>query len=278
MNTIEIAINEFNKFANKSERIKVSDGSWSASAVFIIIADYCPRKNEKVHINYDECNAGSTQFHKWLNKFGFTMEWIEPAIVGIYKNIKVSDPLPQINNELIEYGLLPTELLLNEINFCELWNMIPADYNLIQMFGKTIQAPRKYKVYGTPYKFTGMTDIIVDDVPLLLQPYLDYINTLDGYLYNSVLINWYEGTDYIGFHSDKTSHLNIGSNIYGISFGEKRTLRFKDEAGTNTDYILENNSIINMKHGCQEVYKHSILKSKKLTNKRINITFRSIKV
>lgn len=179
-------------------------------------------------------------------------------------------------SDLITYDLLPNELHLNADDFTALWEMIPDEYNYIFMYGKSIQTPRKYKVYGQPYTFPGMFTTNTEPIPSILQPYLDYINTLDEHTYNSVLINWYENDNYIGFHSDTTSQLVAGSNIYGVSFGEKRTMRFKDTAGINLDYVLQNNSIINMRHGCQDVYKHSILKSKKLVNKRINITFRAV--
>jgi alkylated DNA repair dioxygenase AlkB len=181
-------------------------------------------------------------------------------------------------SELITYDMLPNELHLSLDDFTTLWEMIPDEFNYIHMYGKLIQTPRKYKVYGQPYNFPGMSVEIVEPIPSILQPYLDYINTLDGYTYNSVLINWYEGDHYIGFHADTTTHLVRGSNIYGISFGEKRTMRFKAKDGNNLDYLLQNNSIINMHNGCQEVYKHSILKSKKLVNRRINITFRAVDV
>jgi len=269
----DIAIQQFNVFANKNERIFTKEtwtGDWeSDTAILLIWAEYSPRPGTKVNINYHECHSGSSHFNKWLNKFGFTAEWMNPVIMYIYK--------PTIHTSLIQYNLLPNELYICNDDFDLLWSMIPTEYNYIKMFGKTIQAPRKYKVYGQPYKFTGMNDEVVDEVPAMLQPYLDYINTLDDYSYNSVLINWYEGTDYIGFHSDNETNLIPGSNIYGISFGEKRTLRFKNHEGKNTDFVLEHNSIINMKSGCQQLYQHSILKSKKLTNKRINITFRCVK-
>jgi alkylated DNA repair dioxygenase AlkB len=265
-------IEEFISFANPCETIYTKStwtGEWiSENAILLIWAEYNPRKGMKVNINYHECHDGSTNFKKWLKKYGLRSEWMNPGIMYIYK--------PTIHNSLIEYNLLPTELSLTNDNFENLWNMIPSEYNYIKMYGKTIQAPRRYKVYGTPYKFTGMTSEEINEVPEILQPYLEYINNLDEYEYNSVLINWYQGSDYIGFHADNTSNLVLGSNIYGISFGQHRTLRFKNGEGKNIDYVLENNSVINMKHGCQEVYKHSILQSKKLVDRRINITFRSV--
>lgn len=294
MNSVDlnIAIQEFKLFANEYEEIfsrETYTREWwfGENYLLIIFAEYNPKKCMNVNIHYDVCPAGSPKLRKWLDKYGFSLDCMNPVLFVIYKNHNIENkkinrvggipPSTEINNCLIEYSILPNELCINPSTFDILWNMIPSEYNFIQMFGKLIQAPRKYKVYGQPYKFTGMTSTDINEVPEILQPYLDYINTLDGYSYNSVLINWYEGTDYIGFHSDNTSNLVTGSNIYGISFGQHRTLRFKNSEGKNTDYLLEHNSIINMKHGCQEVYKHSILKSKKLFDRRINITFRCVK-
>jgi len=171
------------------------------------------------------------------------------------------------------------QLIMNKEKFIELWDMRPKEKNMINMFGKQIEAPRRYKVYGKPYKFTGMNDNIIYEIPLIIEPYLNYIAYVENgkHDYNSVLINWYENDDYIGFHSDNETNLQKGSHIYGFSFGEKRTMRFKDiETKNNIDYILKDNSMIIMVNGCQQKYQHSILKSKKLTGKRINITIRSV--
>jgi alkylated DNA repair dioxygenase AlkB len=280
------AIQEFKLFANEYEQIfskETYTNEWwfGENIILIILPGGSPRKDKNVNIHYYDCPAGSPKLRRWLDKYGFGLDCMNGGLFVIYKKINregVTPPSTEINNCLIEYSILPNELCINPSTFDLLWTMIPSEYNFIKMFGKLIQAPRKYKVYGQPYKFTGMNSIDINEVPEILQPYLDYINTLDRYSYNSVLINWYEGKDYIGFHSDNTSNLVTGSNIYGISFGQHRTLRFKNSEGKNTDYLLEHNSIINMKHGCQDIYKHSILQSKKLFDRRINITFRSVKI
>lgn len=102
---LNIAIKDFQKFANVHEQIfskETYKREWwfGESVVLMIWAEYCPRKGDKVHINYDECNGGSIKFNKWLQKFNFRMEWIESGIVGIYstqiKNIS-STPQPPSN-------------------------------------------------------------------------------------------------------------------------------------------------------------------------------------
>jgi alkylated DNA repair dioxygenase AlkB len=175
----------------------------------------------------------------------------------------------------IQYSLLPINLNNNILN--ELWALRPSEANKITMYGKTIDTPRRFKVYGKTYKFNGMTDDADEDIPDLVLPYLNIINIMDSG-YNSVLINWYEdGGEYIGYHSDKTDQLVPNSNIYGISFGSERIMRFKNKVDATTiDFKLEDNSIINMMGGCQSVFQHSIIQTKKVCGKRISLTFRKI--
>lgn len=175
----------------------------------------------------------------------------------------------------IQYSLLPINLNNNILN--ELWDLRPSEANKITMYGKTIDTPRRFKVYGKTYKFNGMTDDADEDIPDLVLPYLNIINIMDSG-YNSVLINWYEdGGEYIGYHSDKTDHLVPNSNIYGISFGSERIMRFKNKIDATTiDFKLEDNSIINMIGGCQSVFQHSIIQTKKVCGRRISLTFRKI--
>jgi alkylated DNA repair dioxygenase AlkB len=178
-------------------------------------------------------------------------------------------------NDFIQYSLLPINLNTNILN--ELWELRPSEPNKITMYGKTIDTPRRFKVYGKTYKFNGMAEEAEETIPDLVLPYLNIINIMDNG-YNSVLINWYEdGGEYIGYHSDKTDHLVPDSNIYGISFGSERIMRFKNkEDATTIDFKLENNSIINMMGGCQSVFQHSIVQTKKVCGKRISLTFRKV--
>lgn len=182
--------------------------------------------------------------------------------------------------DVIEEYHLPLNLFMDNITFNELWSLRPNELNMIKMFNKEIPAPRRYKVYGRPYNFTGNDENIINEIPLILKNYLDYINKIDKkYVYNSILVNWYENEDYIGYHSDNEKNLKSGSDIYSLSFGEQRIMTFENKVNKLTyNYELINNSILVMKNGCQENFKHGILKQKnsKFKNKRINITFRCV--
>lgn len=92
MENIENAIKEFNTFRFKPEYIYRKDEWWNGTgtgnAVLIIWAEYCCRDEEikECHINYDAKHGGSKRFNKWLNKYNFKMEWLEPAVALIYLN------------------------------------------------------------------------------------------------------------------------------------------------------------------------------------------------
>ena len=178
----------------------------------------------------------------------------------------------------VEFVEFPQELYMNETMFEELWLMRPVEPNVMIMWGKQISAPRRYKVFGKPYIFTGMSNVVVDEVPDMLQKYVNYVNEISEKDYNSILINWYVENDYIGFHSDDERGMVKESDIYSVSFGGTRVMRFKEKkSGECVDVHLKNNEMIKMKKGCQQKCKHSILKKKTQINPRINITFRCMK-
>jgi len=232
-------------------------GPFESENTFVeIVADFS-EENKKIQ---------SHEFNEFLKSNNLKMERLCGCIYGIYQTMPIT------------HSLLPTSLEMNDDTFNQLWLLRPSEPNMIKMFNKLIEAPRRYKVYGKPYKFTGMSNNNINEVPNIVKPYLDYVNKLDNrYNYNSVLINWYEGENYIGFHSDNEKSIKQGTDIYSLSFGEHRVMRFKNiKTKQNTDYDLQHNEVIIMKYGCQELYQHSIPKSKKLTGKRINITIRCI--
>lgn len=93
---------------------------------------------------------------------------------------------------------------------------------------------------------------------------------------NSCLINKYkDGNDFIQFHND--SYEAFGENHYIIllSFGETRTLRFRDKLDNNNyfDKILKDNSLLIVQPQINIKYEHSILKDN-TKNTRYSLTFR----
>jgi alkylated DNA repair dioxygenase AlkB len=122
-------------------------------------------------------------------------------------------------------------------------------------------------------------------MPPLLEKYLTWCQKRTPTL-NSCLVNWYQdGEHYIGPHSDDQSQILKESEIYCISFGATRDFileekRTKGSPGGRIEkkkIVLENGTLVIMGGTTQQTHKHSIPKAKKVTQRRISITFRSFK-
>ncbi len=96
--------------------------------------------------------------------------------------------------------------------------------------------------------------------------------------FNSCLVNFYRtGKDYIGEHSDDERDLKK-SDIASISLGAERDFVIRDKKNTKNRVVvlLEHGSLVHMFGQCQQLYKHGVPKRMKITEGRINITFRVV--
>ena len=80
----------------------------------------------------------------------------------------------------------------------------------------------------------------------------------------------------MGWHSDDEKGLD--STIVSISLGSQRRFcfRHKKQKELKKEYQLKHGSILIMKNNTQKEWKHSLPKQMKITEKRINLTFREI--
>lgn len=92
--------------------------------------------------------------------------------------------------------------------------------------------------------------------------------------FDSALLNYYpDGNFGVGKHNDKDA---MDGYIASFSFGATRKFHIRD---IKTDKIvtsidLEDSSLLIMKPGMQQKYKHEVPKSKKVKEGRINVTLR----
>lgn len=167
------------------------------------------------------------------------------------------------------------DVIMDEIEFEELWNMHPPENNKIMMFGKLVTVRRFEQTYGKSYKFAGV-DHPALPFPPIIQRYIDYLNS-NGFNMNMALVNWYQDeNDYISFHSDDERQIVNNTPIACFSFGATRRFQLKSIATkeiTNT-INLNNNSLIIMGGDCQKTHKHGIPKEKHKLGRRISITLR----
>lgn len=96
--------------------------------------------------------------------------------------------------------------------------------------------------------------------------------------FNAVLINYYRnGLDTMGWHSDDEPELGEQPVIASVSLGALRKFKVRNKATkTVTDIALTHGSLLLMKGQSQSLYQHSLPKQTKVTQGRINLTFRHV--
>lgn len=102
--------------------------------------------------------------------------------------------------------------------------------------------------------------------------------------FNSVLINHYrDGSDSVSWHADDERELGSDPVIASISLGAERTFSFrpKSSRGPNAqckriDLPLRHGDLVVMDGAIQRYWQHAILKTTKVHDARINLTFRYI--
>ena len=92
------------------------------------------------------------------------------------------------------------------------------------------------------------------------------------------MLNLYQnGSEGIGWHSDDEKSIEKNSSIASLSFGAERKFSFKHKQTKQTiSLVLEHGSLLIMKDATQTNWLYNLPKSKKITEPRINLTFRKM--
>ena len=148
------------------------------------------------------------------------------------------------------------------------------------IFGKHYITRRKTAWYGDrPFNYT------YSKIKRTALPWTDelleikhIVENNESTKFNSCLLNFYhDGDDGMGWHSDNEKELKKNSVIASVSLGAERKFSFKHKKNKeNTDLILGNGSLLVMKEQIQTHWMHQLPKSKKISEPRINLTFRTI--
>ena len=96
--------------------------------------------------------------------------------------------------------------------------------------------------------------------------------------FNACLFNYYPtGDDGMGYHADNESELGNEPSIASVSLGATRKFVFKHRiTKEKVEIPLQNGQLIVMRGQTQRHWLHSLPKTKKVTEGRINPTFRHI--
>jgi alkylated DNA repair dioxygenase AlkB len=153
--------------------------------------------------------------------------------------------------------------------------------NTIKIFGKEILEPRMLTFMaddGVTYTYSGQQLPVQSWSPLCMKL---RTKLLEQYKlqFNSALLNYYQnGKSYMGYHQDNEKELGEDPNIASISVGASRDFIFKHKKSGEKVYVhLDSGDLVLMIGGtCQKNWCHALPKRLKVSDPRVNITFRQI--
>jgi alkylated DNA repair dioxygenase AlkB len=150
------------------------------------------------------------------------------------------------------------------------------------IFGRHIITRRKVAWYGDgnyAYAYSGKTRQALAWTPDLLR-LKARVETLTGKTFNSCLLNLYHtGEEGMAWHSDDEKTLEKDGAIASLSLGAERRFSFRHRKTRETISVqLEPGSLLVMHGVTQDHWLHSLPKTKKVTDPRINLTFRTMVV
>jgi len=160
----------------------------------------------------------------------------------------------------------------------KLINEMPWKRSDLVMYGKPLKTPRfQCWMADTETKADVYSDTRVDWTPEMDSLRRELGAKLDFY-FDYLLLNYYAtGQDYIGYHADNEVVKNTDL-IASVSLGGPRRfcVRPKKEADEKEvgEWHLESGDLVVMDGWMQRKYKHSVPKTAKKVEPRINLTFR----
>ena len=177
------------------------------------------------------------------------------------------------------YGKIFTEEQ-SEIYYVKLLNEINWQHDVVKIFGKEIITKRKVAFLGDEgisYKYSGKTKIAEKWLKFILE-IKSTVEQISGEKFNACLLNYYHnGSEAMSWHSDNEKEILKHSAIASVSFGAERKFGFKHNFSKEEISLkLENGSLLIMKDETQIYWKHKLYTNAKITEPRINLTFRTI--
>lgn len=164
----------------------------------------------------------------------------------------------------------------------ELLTQLAWSQDSITMFGKKIKIPRQQVWMGDShcsYRYSGTTFI-----PQAWHPSVKRLaEQVSGFLqqpFNCVLLNLYaNGQQHMGWHADNEPELGDDPVIASVSLGAVRRFELKHRRQHwQLALDLTPGSLLLMSQGCQQHWLHRLPKQSRVTEARVNLTFRYIAV
>lgn len=150
----------------------------------------------------------------------------------------------------------------------------------IAMFGRQVKIPRLQCFMGDTgieYRYSGLLLKAAPWHPVVAA-LKQRIEKLTQHRFNAVLLNLYRnGEDSMGWHKDDEPELGPNPVIASLSLGGTRRFLLRNSDNSKHEIILKSGSLLWMGPALQQHWQHSIPKTKRPCDQRINLTFRMIK-
>ncbi|PRQ03750.1 hypothetical protein ENSA5_13000 [Enhygromyxa salina] len=158
-------------------------------------------------------------------------------------------------------------------------DVVPWRQDKIKIFGKEHDLPRLQQWYGDPgqvYLWSGIEMRPLPWIPELLEV-REAVQRATKRDFNSVLLNYYrDGNDTVSWHADDEPGLGLSPFIASLSVGAERDflLRRTDDKTEKRNIKLTHGSLLVMGGETQGNWQHAIPRRKRVTEPRVNLTFR----
>lgn len=164
--------------------------------------------------------------------------------------------------------------------FRRLMDEIQWEQRDIVVFGKQHREPRLSTWHSEPhisYTYSGVLRSPQPWTPLL-EELRDECADAAGATFNAVLANLYRnGNDGVGWHADNEASNGREPTIASLSFGASRHFDFRHRQTKETIHVqLDPGSLLVMSGLSQHCWVHQLPRAKRVTEPRINLTFRRI--
>lgn len=195
--------------------------------------------------------------------------------------MKNSKPINLQDATLVYYPDFLTTKVADEM-YDDLLNNLAWEQHYIKLFGKSIAQPRLTALYASTnetYTYSGL-QLKPHPFSKELKKLCELVSEATQEKFTHCLANLYrDGTDSMGWHADNEKELGKNPVIASLSLGVPRKFQLKHTKNPQLNYsiLLGHGSLLIMQGSTQEFWKHQLPKSKKISDSRINLTFRTIK-
>lgn len=191
----------------------------------------------------------------------------------------ITEPINIITHDgmAIYYGKIMSTQNADDY-YDRLLNRIQWKNDEVFIHNKHIITKRKFAWYGDkPFEYT-YSNSTKRALPWIneLKQLKNIVEDKTKETFNSCLLNLYhDGSEGMSWHCDDEKELKKYGAIASLSFGAERKFAFKHKKSKETISLkLQHGSLLIMKGLLQTHWRHSLPTSKKITDPRVNLTFR----